>query len=310
MLNRDISSYYHFLDHLPVAALVVSFAEEHASKLSQQNILYVNKRYQALVGHQLSATPNSEAWMELAYPERRSREEATQLWRSTVAQSARGEPVSRIRVRIACADGQTRVFDLHRDVYSAISPEHYIIIFSDITDLVSHIDRLKKQSTLDQLTGAYNQHYLLKRVEKEINRTHLNGAGFTFMMLDLDFFKNVNDRYGHNCGDQVLISCAKIIRSSLSPVDCIARWNGADFVVLMREDNPGIARQVIQKAWQGIRAHSFIWKGETFAMTVTIGLTTYQAGDNADQVLGRADMALKRGKMVGGDFIFMDESSG
>lgn len=308
MLKKELRNYYHFLDHLPVAALVVSFAEEHATKLSQQNILYVNKCYQALVGYPLSATPNSEAWMELAYPERRAREEAMQLWRSTVAQTAQGEPVSRIRVRIVCADGQTRVFDLHRDVYSAISPEHYIIIFADITDLVSHIDRLKKQSTLDQLTETYNQHYLLKRVEKEINRAGYSETGFTLMMLDLDFFKNVNDRYGHICGDQALISCANIISSALSPVDCLARWNGADFVILMREDNPGIARQIIHKAWQGIRAHTFIWKGETFAMTATIGLTTYRSGDTVDQLLARADLVLKRGKMVGGDFIFMDEA--
>jgi diguanylate cyclase (GGDEF)-like protein len=310
LVNSDLDRFYSFLDHLPIAALVISFEEHEAVDLSAQKICHVNFKYLEQIGYPLSATPDSASWMALAYPEPEYRQELINRWKvESAAAMQRDDVTAKAVVKIRCHDGRERFFEAFSEVRSTILPNHYIISFIDITDMKAEIEGLKRQSVMDQLTGAHNQYHLLQRVEQEIERALSIDSCFTLMMVDLDFFKTVNDRYGHECGDQVLIACAKIIRSVLSPVDCLARWNGADFVVLMREDNPGIARQVIQKAWQEIRAHTFMWEDATFAMTATIGLTTYQSGDNTDQVLGRADLALKRGKQVGGDFVFMDDSS-
>ncbi|BBB25656.1 GGDEF domain-containing protein [Amphritea japonica] len=311
MVKGDLDSFYSFLDHLPIAALVISFEEHQVDDLSAQKICHVNFKYLELIGYPLSATPDAASWMQLAYPQPEYRQEITNRWKDeSAAAMQRDDVTAKAIVNVRCNDGRNRCFEAFSEVRSTILPNHYIISFIDITDMTVKMEGLKRQSVMDQLTGVYNQYHLLQRVEQEIERAVSSDSYFTLMMFDLDFFKMINDRYGYECGDQVLISCASMINEVLSSEDCLARWNGADFIVLIREGNSGIARQVIQKALQKIRAHTFLWQDISFAMTATIGLTTYQSGDNADKVLERADLALKRGKQMGGDFVFMDITSG
>ena len=270
----------------------------------------MNFKYLELIGYPLSATPDSASWMQLAYPEPSYRQELINRWKVESAAAMQRDGMTAMAVvKVRCNDGRDRFFEAFSEVRSTILPNHYIISFFDITDMKVEVEGLKSQSVMDQLTGVYNQYHLLQRLGQEIERALSIDSYFTLMMVDLDFFKTVNDRYGYECGDQVLITCAKIISSVLGPDDCLARWNGSDFVVLMREGNPAIARQVIKRAWEKIRVHTFVWQDVTFAMTVTIGLTAYRSGDSTDQVLGCADLALKRGKAVGGDFVFIDDSS-
>jgi len=306
-LEDDLENFLHILDCLPVAAMVLLFTEDQQRESGQQKIVYVNKKYQQQIGYPLELTPNAEAWMEVAYPDRQHREKLMMLYHSFGERLLKAEEMAQARMKIRCSDGKERDFQVTGDTRTII-PDHYLITFQEITLFTTEIEQLRQQSEMDQLTGVFNQHYLLRRLEAEVERAESTGAGFTLMMFDLDFFKDVNDHYGHNCGDQVLITTVDIIRSALSGVDCLARWNGADFIVLMREDNPGIARQVIQKAWQGVRAHTFCWQDSTFAMTTTVGLTSYRRGDTTETILERADLALRRGKRVGGDFIFVDDS--
>ncbi|UTW04212.1 diguanylate cyclase [Amphritea atlantica] len=306
-MQGDLDNFLYLLDCLPVAAMVLLFNEEQQRESDRQKIVYVNKKYQQLIGYPLERTPNAEAWMEVVYPDRQHREKLMMLCHTFGGLLRETEEIAQIRMKIRCNDGKERDFQVTGDNRTII-PDHYLVTFQEITSLTAEIEQLRQQSEVDQLTGVFNQHHLLRRLEAEVERAESTGAGFTLMMFDLDFFKDVNDHYGHHCGDQVLITCVDLIRSALSGVDCLARWNGADFVVLMREDNPGIARQVIQKAWQGVRAHTFCWRDSTFAMTTTVGLTSYRRGDTTESILERADLALKRGKRVGGDFIFVDDS--
>ena len=258
MSANDLERFYAFLDHLPIPALVISFTGDQVDNLKQQKIRHVNQKYTDLIGYSIGETPDAASWMALAYPDPGYRQEIMQRWRTEAAEAmAQDEVIAKARVKIRCKDGRERVFDSFSEVRSTIQPDHYIISFIDLTDMASELEGLKQISVMDQLTGAYNQHYLLQRTEQEIERALSTGTGFTLMMADLDFFKTVNDRYGHPCGDYVLVSVAKLFRDVLREADCLARWNGADFVILMREDNPEIARQVIQKAWQAVRAHTF-----------------------------------------------------
>lgn len=304
MFEGDLKRFLHFLDYLPMATMVLLFADDKQAESGSQKIIYVNQKYQQLIGYPLTLTPDTEAWMDVAYPDRQHREKW--LMRGhPFGEALKKEEVMQVRIR--CSDGEHRVFQVAADAFT-IMPDHYLVTFQEITHLTADIEHLKQQSDVDQLTGVFNQHYLRRRLEKEVERATISGVGFTLMMFDLDFFKGVNDHYGHNCGDKVLITTVEIIRAALSRADCLGRWNGADFIVLMREDNPGIARQVIQKAWQGVRAHTFCWQDSTFAMTITVGLTAYRRGDTPESILERTSLALKRGKRVGGDFIFVDDA--
>ncbi|MBN0988881.1 GGDEF domain-containing protein [Amphritea pacifica] len=306
-MEGDLENFLHILDCLPVAAMVLMFNEDSLREPGRQSIVYVNQKYQQLIGLPLDLMPSQDDGMVVAPSETQPQEKMLLFCRSIVQQLREAHGSVQERLQVRCSDGNERDFQVTGDNCTVIQ-DHYLITFQEVTRFTAEIEQLKQQSEIDQLTGVFNQHHLLRRLAAEVERAQSSGTGFTLMMFDLDFFKDVNDHYGHNCGDQVLITTVDIIRTALSGVDCLARWNGADFVVLMREDNPGIARQVIQKAWQGVRAHTFCWQDSTFAMTTTVGLTTYRRGDTPESILDRADLALKRGKRVGGDFIFVDDS--
>ena len=311
MSNEDLDSFYTFLDHLPIATLVIWFEQPESGDLNAQKIQHVNLKYLNTIGYPLSATPDSACWMDLAYPEPEYRQQIMEKWQADSAKAMqRNEVTAKEVVRIRCFDGRERVFEVFSEVRSTIRPNYYIISFIDITDMTTELEGLKRQSIMDQLTGTYNQHYLLQRANQEIDRALSTGSGFTVMMADLDFFKMVNDRYGHQCGDYVLLTTAEIFRKVLGNLDCLARWNGSDFVILMREENPEIARKIVQRAWQSLRAHSFEWQSHSFAMTITVGITAFQVGDVADSLLERANYALQRGKQVGGDIILIETGAG
>lgn len=308
MQQGDTQPFFDFLDHLPIAAMVLSFGPEQADKLSEQKIRFVNQKYLELIGYSVADLPNTFRWMQTAYPDPGYFKEITQLWKDRAAEAlAHDQAIARATVKVRCKNGQDRWFDVFSELRSTIRPDYYIVTFVDITEMTREMEGLKHLSSVDQLTGTYNQRYILQRIDQEIERALNTAEGFSLVMCDLDFFKSVNDRHGHNCGDYVLVKTAEILRDSLSGMDCVARWNGADFLLLMREDNAEIARRIVEKAWQSLRTHRFEWQGSAFALTITLGITTYRPGDQCETLIERVDDALQRGKQVGGDFIFVDD---
>lgn len=308
MSARDTERFFTFLDHLPIAALVIVFDDSQVSSLSDQKIRFVNRKFIDLIGYQVEDIPDAQAWMDQAYPDPEYRREIMQLWKDDAAEALRRDEVTaKATVEVRCKDGSDRWFEVFSEVRSTIQDGYYIISFVDITEVYKTIEDYKKLSSVDQLTGVYNQHYILQRIEQEIERAISSGSGFTLAMADLDFFKMVNDRYGTACGDYVLIEIANMFRQQLSGLDSIARWNGNDFVILLREDNPQLAKNIIHKVWQAIRARSFEWKSHSFAMTITIGMTGFQVGDQSETIIQRVEQALQRGKNVGGDFIYSED---
>lgn len=310
MRQADTQPFFDFLNHLPIAALVLSFRPDQTEKLSEQKIRFVNQKFLDLIGYTTDDIPDSWRWMQTAYPDPDYCREISQLWKERAAEALENdEAVARAKVKVRCKSGQDRWFEVFSELRSTIRPGYYIMTFIDITDLTREMEGLKHLSSVDQLTGTYNQHYIIQRIEQEIDRALNTATGFSLVMCDLDFFKSVNDRYGHNCGDYVLVKTAELLRNALTGMDCVARWNGADFLILMREDNAEIARRLVEKAWQTLRTHSFDWEGHSFAMTMTMGITTYRPGDQGEALIERVDSALQRGKQVGGDFIFVDDQT-
>jgi len=305
---RDTERFFTFLDHLPIAALVIVFDDSQVNSLSDQKIRFVNRKFLDLIGYRVEEIPDAQAWMDLAYPDPVYCHEVMQLWKDDAAAAlSRDEVTAKATVKVRCKDGLDRWFEAFSEVRSTIQDGYYIISFVDITEVFKTIEGYKKLSSVDQLTGVYNQHYILQRIDQEIERAISSGSGFTLAMADLDFFKVINDRYGTACGDYVLIEIANMFRQQLSGLDSIARWNGNDFVILLREDNPQLARNIIQEVWQAIRARSFEWKSHSFAMTITIGMTGFQVGDQKETIIERVEQALQRGKNVGGDFIYSED---
>ncbi len=106
------------------------------------------------------------------------------------------------------------------------------------------LEKTYKLSITDDLTGLYNRHYVLDRLEKEIERALREGSGFSVIMFDLDNFKKINDKYGHLKGDEVLRKVAQILKRHFRSYDVVSRFGGDEFLVLVLSDKNDIEKRL------------------------------------------------------------------
>lgn len=172
--------------------------------------------------------------------------------------------------------------------------------------LVSRLTRARMQlqtlATTDQLTGLANRRLVMDRFAEECERQARDMTGFSCILADVDFFKRVNDRFGHAAGDDVLARIAAELRKGVRPYDVVGRFGGEEFLVLVPSDDPTTARQVAERLCAGVRAN--VHFGNTHARehaTLSLGLAAFGPGDTVESMLHRADAALYRAKAKGRD---------
>lgn len=153
----------------------------------------------------------------------------------------------------------------------------------------------------DELTGIYNRRYLEQRLSGEVQRAQRYGAALSIALLDLDRFKEVNDELGHAAGDVVLVEFAQLAGTLLRESDCLGRWGGEEFIILMPETDFEAARIACRRLCAAQREQRFPGLPHALAVTVSAGVATYRAGESANLLLQRADMALYRAKVGGRD---------
>lgn len=162
-------------------------------------------------------------------------------------------------------------------------------------------DRLQYQAEHDALTGAYNRGYMQKNLHGLFMQAHQRGEGLCVILLDLDFFKNVNDQYGHAFGDLVLIDFFKIMAGMQRTIDIAARYGGEEFVMLMPDTDLEEAAAMAEELRR--LAEGYIYKDGNIELQVTcsIGVASMQdhAPENPDRLLIMADEALYRAKENG-----------
>ena len=154
----------------------------------------------------------------------------------------------------------------------------------------------------DNLTGLYNRHYLSQHLDNMMREALQYNKPLSVLLMDMDHFKHVNDTYGHDCGDQVLVQLSKIITNDIRSSDLAARYGGEEFVILMPNTPLRNAAEVADRIRRHVESHSFVINHEVGAIhkTTSIGLSTLSPmGDNAEALLKRADEALYACKGAG-----------
>lgn len=158
---------------------------------------------------------------------------------------------------------------------------------------------LNELAVRDGLTRAFRRGHIeaeLRRLIKGLHRRHDN---FCVLMMDIDFFKHVNDQYGHAVGDEVLRRLAAVSQTQLRETDLFGRWGGEEFIVLMPQTKLEEAVVAAQRVRQAIAAMVFEVEGTTFQITISIGAAQLQPMESADAVVARADEALYAAKHAG-----------
>jgi len=204
--------------------------------------------------------------------------------------------ISRAEMVLRRADGtEITVLKTVRRLHTG-QGDKLVEAFTDITENKRLEERLYCLSITDPLTGAYNYRYFARKIEEEIERVRRNGNQFSLIMLDLDRFKSINDRFGHQAGDLVLQKVVETIKNRIRKIDVLARWGGEEFVILLPDTGIKNAASLAEELRIKLSGLNIPGVGK---VTASFGVAGYCPGDTADQLLNRADRMMYEAKATG-----------
>lgn len=158
------------------------------------------------------------------------------------------------------------------------------------------MNEIKHIAYTDGLTGLYNHRYIYQKLEEEINRLRRYKAELSIIMIDVDFFKSINDTYGHQVGDQALILVASSIKNNIREIDIVGRYGGEEFLVIM----PGCSGKECYMAAERIRKNieEIKWDYKERKLTISLGIKQF-AGEDTVSLIDAADKLLYKAKELG-----------
>ncbi len=179
-----------------------------------------------------------------------------------------------------------------------------VVIVLLINGVVSmYQSKLEKMATTDKLTGIFNRQAFDIILSQHIQELQRNEAPLSIILFDIDRFKQTNDTFGHLAGDRVLQHIADVTRTTMRSSDVFCRWGGEEFIVLLKNCSSDNACAMAQKIRAALKAKPAGYKGRNIPVTVSLGVTAYQAPESEDSLLNRADNALYQAKNNGRDRI-------
>ncbi|HWQ00071.1 MAG TPA: diguanylate cyclase [Vicinamibacterales bacterium] len=162
------------------------------------------------------------------------------------------------------------------------------------------LEFLRETSIVDPLTGCSTRPHALQRLAAELNRAQRSNRPLALLLLDLDHFKAVNDRYGHTCGDMVLSAVGRVIMQTLRASDVRCRWGGEEFLVVLPETSLEAATVVAESLRRRIADLRVDYGEASVGITASIGITPVRPGEtNVQALIARVDAALYRAKSAG-----------
>src|SRR3989338_6130039 len=172
--------------------------------------------------------------------------------------------------------------------------------FSLVLRRIRLYQQIEKLAITDSLTEMHTRRHIMERFEEELKRASMRNIQLSFLMIDVDHFKRINDEHGHLTGDQILREIAHLIRENVREIDIIARFGGEEFCVILPDtDSPG-ARYVAQRIREAVENKQITAYDTVVKTTVSIGMATFaKDGTTTSELVDKADKALYQAKQNG-----------
>jgi len=159
---------------------------------------------------------------------------------------------------------------------------------------------LTRQATLDTMTGIYNRRHFLNQVEREWSLARRYDTACALVLIDVDYFRKVNEAFGHQCGDTLLRRIAEAAVETLRQADVLARFGGEEFILFLPHTDPLGALDVAERIRERVEALNFCWNGHSVPVSVSLGVAALHAKHlRLDQLIHDADDALQVAKAAG-----------
>jgi diguanylate cyclase (GGDEF)-like protein/PAS domain S-box-containing protein len=175
---------------------------------------------------------------------------------------------------------------------------HYISTGKDVSERVERESRLLEMATIDSLTGLYNRHAgsgLMRRLVDEARRS---GHALSVILADIDYFKAINDTYGHKAGDDALARVGQVLKASVRADDVAVRWGGEEFLVVLPHCDLSQALELGERLRAAVGATQ-VSEHAAFSLSISAGVAQMAAQDTVSELLRRADLAMYRAKRIG-----------
>ena len=191
--------------------------------------------------------------------------------------------------------------ELNRINMEIASIKHYFEAAKPVVESRILMDKLRDTSLRDAMTGLYNRRFLEEFIDKVMSQVQREGETYSVMMLDVDFFKMVNDTYGHDVGDKVIVEIGKLLRESIRESDLAIRYGGEEFVVMLHNAKEEGITKIAKAIHEGFAELVFdVGVGETMQKTMSIGISNFpQDADTIWKCIKFADTALYKAKTTG-----------
>jgi len=179
-----------------------------------------------------------------------------------------------------------------------------LLVYLKMIDLNTHalkneLTESEMRNVIDPLTGAYNRHGAEDKFQELTSRVKAYREPFSLIMLDIDYFKKVNDIHGHDIGDEVLISISKMVRSSIRENDAFIRFGGEEFFIFVANANLEIATKIANKF--NLLTKSTLHSTKELTITASFGVTEYVENEEMSALIKRVDTLLYEAKKTGRD---------
>ncbi|HVF42942.1 MAG TPA: diguanylate cyclase [Pyrinomonadaceae bacterium] len=168
-------------------------------------------------------------------------------------------------------------------------------------ELRRRAEAASEMSMTDALTGLLNRYGLRRALQRELSEARRYSRPLSCLLLDVDFFKSVNDTHGHAAGDAALMQTARVLTESVRGSDVVCRYGGEEFLVLAPETDARGARSLAEKIRLAVSSRLFGDGARAFALTLSAGVAELRPGESGNDMIARADLALYQAKQRGRD---------
>lgn len=166
-------------------------------------------------------------------------------------------------------------------------------------NLLDSFEKIKEMAIHDEMTGLYNRNFGMVRLQQEANRNNRHAENLSIVLIDIDHFKNINDTYGHNVGDTVLVAFVKRIQPLLRGEDTLFRYGGEEFLVILPNASLQVANLTAQRLRKAIESSALVEQPEAINVTASFGVSEFIGDESVEFRIGRADAALYDAKHAG-----------
>ncbi len=180
------------------------------------------------------------------------------------------------------------------------SKEEFSCRVNNSIEALENIQFITNHANRDFLTGLYNRRYFFENMNSYIEDIQDSGEKFAVAMIDIDLFKNINDTYGHDIGDNIIVNLSEILRTNTSHRDIVSRFGGEEFCIVLKNINRYSATEIFERLRQKVEESTYTTKDNQYIkFTISIGISMHDYDDTLEETINQADMMLYNAKQSG-----------